>query len=65
MLLLNFVDALRHACGIADGQSLEPRMNPYHPAYVPVMAHMQDLQREAGAARLTSLDRGQVRWRGV
>ena len=32
-------------------------MNPYHPAYVPVMAHMQDLQREAVAARLAALAR--------
>lgn len=30
-------------------------MNPYDPAYVPAMAHMEDLQREAAAARLTNV----------
>jgi hypothetical protein len=30
-------------------------MNPYHPAYVPAMAHMEDLQRDAAAARLTTV----------
>ena len=29
-------------------------MNPCHPAYVPVITHMQDLQREAAAARLAT-----------
>jgi hypothetical protein len=32
-------------------------MNPYHPAYVPAMAHMQDSQREAAAARLAFFER--------
>jgi hypothetical protein len=30
-------------------------MNPYHPTYVPVIAHIQDLEHEAAAARLAAL----------
>jgi hypothetical protein len=48
---MRLVDTPRHAHGTAHRQCLEPRMNPYDRAYVPVMALMQDLQREAAAAR--------------
>jgi hypothetical protein len=38
-------------------QYLDRRMNTYDSAYVPAIAHIQDLERDAAAARLAALDR--------
>jgi hypothetical protein len=36
-------------------QLLEPHMDPYDPRYLPMLTHIEDLEREAATAHLNAL----------